>query len=89
MIKCLHILLCFQESLEFKCSTIFQKLPNIKKWLKHVLSLPRIQQTSTSCGFDLVAMSNALLDESSHAGVPLFNIPHVTLDVEEVANDIR
>ncbi|KAL4229713.1 hypothetical protein ACF0H5_010101 [Mactra antiquata] len=76
------------ESLEFKCSTLFLKLSNIKKWLTHILTLPRIQHTANVCGFNLVAMETAVMVTSHHTESPMFTIPSVILNVEEDTNEI-
>lgn len=76
------------ESLKFSSSRFLQKLPNVKKWLTHILSLPRIQHTSFLCGFKIDDLEKSVKEVSDHSEGPEFSIPVVTLNVEENASEI-
>ncbi|XP_053400573.1 glutathione S-transferase C-terminal domain-containing protein-like [Mercenaria mercenaria] len=71
------------ESLRFRCSSFLQKLPNVKKWLTHILTLPRMQHTAVVCGFKMDALMESVKTLSVEEGEPEFTIPEVILDVEE------
>jgi len=74
--------------MDLKASSFLDKLPNIKKWLKHILTLPRMQQTSAKCGFKMADLERCLTSTSDRDFPVEFSILPVTLDVEEDNKEI-
>ncbi|WAQ99326.1 GSTCD-like protein [Mya arenaria] len=72
----------FTESMGFGKTQLLDNAPNIKKWLVHVMGLPKIRQTSLQCGYDVSSMEGCLKGEGLQFPTE-FSIPPVTLDVEE------
>jgi len=68
--------------MEFQHSKLLETITNIRKWLKHITGLPRMQEAGNKCGFDWSRLKGCLNGEGQEVFTMDFCIPAVILDVE-------
>ena len=82
------IFCAFQESMSFQGGRLIQHIPHIHKWLRHLISLPRIQEASILCGYDIKLLRSCLNDRRKDTENMMFTIPDRVLDLAEENSDI-